>query len=211
MPYKTPNKTSEYIRELLPQDKQLQSLINYADTHNIPILLPESAVFLRQLILLKQPKNVLEIGMGIGYSGHVILLNSNAKLTTIEIDKTRIEIAKNFLKANALCDRISILEGDEGEIIPKLDGGFDFIFLDGAKTKYIKHLPYLKKLLIKDGILLADNVLFNGMVACEVELDKSKNSIIKSLRNFLEMICNDNDFITSVINVGDGMSLGILK
>jgi len=211
MPFKTPNKTSEYIRGLLPKDTELTPLINYADTHNIPILLPESAVFLKQLILLKQPKNVLEIGMGIGYSGHIILQNCDAKLITIEIDKARIAAAKVFFESNSLLDRVSILEGDEGEVVPKLEMEFDFIFLDGAKSKYIKHLPFLKKMLVKGGILLADNVLFNGMIAGENETDKSKSSIVKSLRSFLECICGDADFITSINNVGDGTSLSIKK
>jgi len=218
MPYKTPNKTSKYVRELLPIDEKLLPLIDFADAHNIPVLLPESAVFLKQLILLKQPKNALEIGMGIGYSGHIILQNSNANLTTVEIDKTRIETAKEFFKTNTLCDRTCILCGDEGEIVPKLSDGsvgadnrFDFIFLDGAKAKYTKHLPYLKKMLVEGGILLADNVLFNGMVSGENETGNTKRSIVKNLRNFLESVCSDNDFITSVINVGDGMSLSIKK
>ncbi|MCL2556339.1 MAG: O-methyltransferase [Firmicutes bacterium] len=211
MPFKTPNKTSEYIRELLPLDNQLKQLIDYADTHNVPILLPESAAFLKQLILLKQPKNVLEIGMGIGYSGHIFLKNSECNLATIEIDKQRIDMAKEFFEQAGLSNRVAILQGDEGEIVPKIDDKFDFIFLDGAKAKYIKHLPYLKKMLKKGGILLADNVLFNGMIADENEVDRSKKGIVNGLRNFLSEICKDTDFITSIINTGDGMSLSILK
>ena len=75
MPFKTPNKTSEYIRSILPceKDDALRAITDYADKHILPVLLPETAAFLRQAVTILKPNKILEIGTSIGYSGHIIL------------------------------------------------------------------------------------------------------------------------------------------
>ena len=77
MPFKTPGANSEYIRQILrPEtDELLKEMTAYADEKFIPVLLPESAVFLAQMISLSRPKKVLEIGTAIGYSSQIILRN----------------------------------------------------------------------------------------------------------------------------------------
>ncbi|MCL2375642.1 MAG: class I SAM-dependent methyltransferase, partial [Firmicutes bacterium] len=137
------------------------------------------------------------------------LQNCNAKLFSTELNHQRTVVAKEFFKQSGLIDRLTLHVGDEAQIIPLMTGQFDFIFLDGAKTKYITHLPYLKKLLVRGGVLLADNVLFGGMVAGETEVIKTKSTIVQSLRVFTDAICSDTDFYTSIIPVGDGMSISI--
>jgi len=206
---KNDTKTTQYIRSNLCPDAGLCALEKYAAENSVPVVLPESAAFLRQLIMLKQPQKVLEIGLGIGYSGHIILQSSNAHLFTTELEQRRIDVAKEFFTHSGLINRVTFYAGDEAVIIPEISGQFDFIFLDGAKNKYIKHLPYLKKLLIKGGVLLADNVLFGGMVAGETEVVKAKSTIVQGLRAFVDAICKDKNFYTSIIPVGDGMSVSI--
>ena len=79
MPFKTPGKTSEYIRELisLKGKNDFAEIAEYADLNYIPVLLPETVAFLKQIIALKQPKNILEIGTAIGYSGLIMLSGCN--------------------------------------------------------------------------------------------------------------------------------------
>lgn len=101
MPFKTPGKTSEYIRELLKLSGVLpweKRILEYADKNIIAVLLPETAAFLRQAVMLSKPARILEIGTAIGYSGILMLkaAPSNAKLYTIEYDERRIETAKSF-------------------------------------------------------------------------------------------------------------------
>lgn len=211
MAFKTPNKTSEYIRSLMKEetDEIYKQINEYADNNFIPVLLPETASFLAQLIRLAKPKKILEIGTAIGYSAQIMLRNSNAQLYTIEVEEKRIEIAKKFFAKAGLLDRVTVFCGDAGEIVPMLTGQYDFIFMDGPKTRYIEYLPYLDKLLKKDGILLCDNVLFNGMLSGDTEKAQKKNSIIVKIEEFLLSLYSKDNYITSIIPVGDGLSLSI--
>ena len=89
MPFKTPSKNSSFIRGLLKEEKNpvVAEMMRYADRNMIPVLLPESAVFLEQMIFLKQPAKILEVGTAIGYSAQLMLRNCAGHLTTIEIEE----------------------------------------------------------------------------------------------------------------------------
>lgn len=213
MAFKTPNLTSEYIRNLLPKEQNaiLLEMENYADANFVPILLPESVAFLRQLIILQKPKKILEIGMAIGYSGHVMLQSyGDSQLFCIEISEEFAEIAKNNFEKSNLSDRVTVFLGDAAEILPCIDGEFDFIFLDGPKAQYIEYFPYLKKHLAEHGMLLCDNVLFNGLISGEKQ-QKKPTSLVKKIDLFLNTLMSDNDLISSILPIGDGMSLSIKK
>ncbi len=213
MPFKTPGKTSEYLRDVLKKesDPRVAEMMRYADEHMIPILLPESAAFLEQLVTLKKPQKTLEIGMAVGYSSQLIMRNCDTHLYTVEINEQFIEKGKQFLNELGYAGRYTVFCGDAGEIVPLIDGQFDFIFMDGPKTRYLEYLPYLKKMIKSGGVLLCDNVLFNGMVSGESDIEHSKLSIINRLDEFLRALTNDDNFTTSILPVGDGMSLSIRK
>jgi len=214
MPYKTPGKTNEYIRELIalsPNGEKFMELTAYADEHRVPILLPETVAFLKQILRLYKPKKILEIGTAIGYSGLVMMDATEAELITLEIDENSAEKAKSEFEKWGYSNRAKIFVGDACEIIPLMQGEYDFIFVDGPKTRYIEFLPYLKKMLVNGGILFCDNVLFNGMVAGEQEVGKKKNSIVEKLDLFLKTLFADGDFSSSILPVGDGVSLSIKK
>ena len=200
---------AEYIRSHLKResDPQLRRMIEYAAENFIPILLPESAAFLRQLVMLIK----LEIGTAIGFSGQLILTSGGQKLYTVEINEELAETArKNFAEAG-LEKRATVFTGDAGEILPLMDGSFDMIFMDGPKTKYIEYLTQLLRMLKSGGALLCDNVLFSGMITGEAEYKKSKSTIVQGLDRFLEAVCSDDRLVTSILPVGDGMSLSLRR
>lgn len=211
MPFKTPDENSEYIRAHLPKesDELLREMTEYADEHFIPVLLPESAAFLKQIVALKKPEKCLEIGTAIGYSSQLILRNGGKRLYTIEINENMAELAKEFFFRAGLLERAVCFVGDASEIVPLMDGEFDFIFMDGPKTRYIEYLPHVKRLLKNEGILLCDNVLYNGMVTGKTDTPRKKSTIKNGLDEFLTALCTDEDFTTSILPVGDGMSLSI--
>ncbi len=213
MAFKTPNHVSEYIRShLAPEsDPLICEMLKFADENFVPVLLPESAAFLAQLAYLLKPQKTLEIGTAIGYSSQIILRNGGEKLYTVEINEDMAERAKAYFARAGLSSRVTLFNGDASEIIPLMEGSFDFIFMDGPKTKYIEYLPHLKRMLKKGGALLCDNVLWNGMVTGERDEQHSKATIIHGLERFITAITNDEELLTSILPVGDGMSLSIKK
>lgn len=214
MPFKTPGKSSEYIRSVLPAetDIDIRRVLTYAEQNTIPILLPETAAFLRQTVILAKPHKILEIGTAVGYSAHIMLKACpNAQVYTVEVNEKLADIAKEFFGRSGLLDRVTCFVGDAAEIVPLLSGLYDLIFLDGAKTRYIEYLPYLKRILKPGGVLFADNVLFNGMVDGSGEPKREKLSIVRKLDAFVRTVAEDPDFITAILPVGDGVLLTIKR
>ena len=101
--------------------KELEKIENFAKVNNVPILRPKSRQILVDLVKKYQPKNILEIGTAIGFSGSLMLLNSaNSKLTTIEILPAMVEIAKSNFENLELQKRVKILQGDASEVVKEL-------------------------------------------------------------------------------------------
>ena len=163
----------------------------------------------------QNPKNVLEIGTAIGYSGTLILNASNCKLTTIEKDEASFNLAKHHFEKFGLTNRVNQILGDaleELNNLVKLNKKFDFIFLDGPKGQYIKYLPILKQLLNNGGVLFADNVFFKRMIFIEGTIPHRKRTIVVNLRKFLETVKTDNNFYNvEILDVGDGVLIANYK
>ena len=165
---------------------KLEELRIYAKNNFIPILQEQTEQILIKTLIDVNPKNILEIGTAIGYSGTIIIQNSNAHLTTIELDEDRFNFAKNTFKTFNVSSNITQILGDANEIIVKLQEKFDFIFLDGPKGQYLKQLPILYNLLTDNGVLFADNIYYHGWVNNnEYPKHKHRTAILR-LRKFIE-------------------------
>ncbi len=178
----------------------------------VPIMRPQSLNILKSLVAVKQPKSVLEIGTAVGYSGlNMLKMCENANLTTIEKDKQSFEIAQsNFLKLGYQ-KQVNQILGDALEVLPTIKNKFDFIFLDGAKSQYVKSLPYLVDMLNKGGVLVADNVLFMGMVNGKVPVKKNKGTIVRNLKAFLQELSTTykTTLATQLIDIEDGLTISV--
>ncbi|MPN39157.1 putative O-methyltransferase [bioreactor metagenome] len=131
-------------------------------------------------------------------------------VTTIERYEKAADIAKkNFCEAG-ITDRITLLIGEAKEILPDLVlASYDMVFLDGAKGQYPLFLPMLLKLLKTGGLLVCDNVLYKGMTAEDSLKIRRKRTIVARLRKFLKMIVEDESMKTSILPIGDGVSISI--
>lgn len=108
--------------------------MRYADRNMIPVLLPESAVFLEQMIFLKQPAKILEVGTAIGYSAQLMLRNCAGHLTTIEIDENYARLARRNLDELGYLGRYTLFVGARRRNTAQfMDGEYDFIFMDGPE------------------------------------------------------------------------------
>jgi predicted O-methyltransferase YrrM len=200
----------QYIRGLIPASTGvLQELELYAKENAVPIIQKEVGKFLELMISIKKPAKVLELGTAIGYSSILMHLSShgNNTIVTIERNNDMVSIARNNIDKYGLKDKIEVIEGDCLEVLEKLQDKFDFIFMDAGKGHYNHFLPHCLRLLNKDGIIVADNVLFKGMVASNNLVKRRKITIVKRMKTYLEMISNNEEFITSVIPMGDGIAV----
>ncbi|MCY6356768.1 O-methyltransferase [Clostridium sp. ZS2-4] len=200
----------EYIRELIPEEEgSLKELEHYAEKNRVPIVQKEVANFLKLMVTMQKPKSILELGTAIGYSSILMCLSSGGtnKITTIERDPKIIKIAEENIKKYGFDDNINVLEGDCIEVLEKLEGKYDMIFMDAGKGHYNHFLPHCLRLLDKDGVIIADNVLFRGMVASDELLQRRKITIVKRMRNYLDLVSKDKNLITTVIPMGDGIAV----
>ena len=208
-------KTEDYIVKLNKispfEGVFLERIREEARADGIPVMLRETSQFLAMLIKAKAPKNFLEIGTAVGYSGSIMLKfgDSESKLTTLEIEEDSIARAKDNFKSQNYEHRVRIFSGDASEIIPVMSGKFDFIFLDGPKSKYYEYYPYLKKMLVSGGILVADNVLFRDLISGAIKPHHRVQTIVNNMREFLDNLVADEDFLTTIYNIGDGLSVSI--
>lgn len=198
--------TSDYLKNII-EDIDFLELRAYADKHNVPIMNIETKEFIKTILEINKPKNILEIGSAIGYSSLVFYKYAKAKITTIEIDEKTSDIAKNnFKKYNA---PINLINDDAIKALSNINQGFDFVFIDANKAHYIDYFKISAKLLNKNGIIIADNVLFRGMVLNDDLVDKRMITIVKRLRNYLAYVVDRDDFKSTIIPIGDGLTLSV--
>ena len=192
--------------------KELALARSQALSRGIPVADDETLQLLLLTLHMHKPLRILEIGTAVGLSGVAILQAlPKSRLTTIELEEERyLEAKENFAKFN-VADRVTPYLGDAGEILAMMDGAFDFVFLDGPKAQYEKYLFDLKRLMKKGAVLFSDDVLLYGWVSGEEPTPQKRHSIVDKIRSFLQTLTKDKDFITSVLNVGDGVALSVYQ
>lgn len=204
----------EYIRGLIKdRSGKLKEIEEFARENKVPIVQKETGKFLEVMVTMKKPLRILELGTAVGFSSILMYEASgtNPEIITIERDSKMIELAKKNINKFNLQDKIKILEGDCLEILEKLDEPFDLIFMDAGKGHYNHFLPHCLRLLKDDGVIIADNVLFRGMVASDELVKRRKITIVKRMRTYLEMVNDDDSLVTSVIPMGDGIAVTTRK
>lgn len=193
-------------------DPEIRELREEALSRGIPVADDETLNFLLLTLSIAQPRRILEIGTAVGLTSVAMLkCLPSARLTTIELEEERyLEAKQNFIKFG-VNDRVNAYMGDAGEIIAMMDGEFDFVFLDGPKAQYEKYLFDLKRLMRKGAVLFADDVLLYGWVSGEVPTPQKRHSIVDKLLSYLHTVTNDEEFTTSVLDVGDGVALSVYQ
>ena len=204
---------ADYICSLDPGNGEFLDRVEAeARREDVPIIRKETSAFLKMLVAAKRPERILEVGTAVGYSALLMcrVMPENCRVTTIEKFPPRIAAAKaNFREAGEE-ERISLLEGDAGEILKGLTGPYDFIFMDAAKGQYIHWLPEILRLLPEGGILLSDNVLQDGdVIQSRFAVERRDRTIHKRMRDYLFALTHDSRLQTSVVPVGDGAAVSV--
>lgn len=200
----------------------LDNLESEAIRDNVPIIRKSMQRFLKLMLELKKPKNILEVGTAVGFSAILMAQysQSDCHITTIEKYEKRIPLAKeNFLKSG-FNDKITLIEGDAKDILnellenengdDKFAGKYDMIFMDAAKGQYINFLPDAVKLLKKGGVLITDNVLQDDtVIQSKFTVVRRDRTIHKRMREYLQALMKSDELTTDILQVGDGISVSV--
>ena len=190
----------------------LAGLERRAAADGIPIVRKQTQSLLRMLLALKKPERILEIGTAVGFSALFMseYAPAGCRITTIEKYEKRIPAARENFRQAGRDDRIVLVEGDAGEILPELTGGYDFIFMDGAKGQYIHFLPDVLRLLNAGGILVSDNVLQGGdILESRFAVTRRDRTIHARMRAYLYELKHNRELETVIPTAGDGTAVSV--
>ncbi len=192
----------------------LNEIEKYAKATDVPIIRKEMQSLLRTLLTLCRPQRILEVGTAIGFSA--LLMSEYAPqechITTIEKYEKRIPLAKENFKKAGKEDAITLLEGDAVDILKNLKEPFDFIFMDAAKGQYLYFLPDILRLLKPGGLLVSDNVLQDGdIIESRFAVTRRNRTIHSRMRDYLYELKHHPQLETSILPVGDGVTLSVKK
>lgn len=189
------------VRVLVDDIKQ------YAKDNHVPIMQDGGIEFIIEYIKNNNVKSVLEIGSAIGYSAIMFAtVDENILVTTIERDDNMYEKAIKNIQDCHLSQRISVIHGDalDTEIV----GKYDLVFIDAAKSQYIKFFEKYKSNLNPDGAIISDNLSFHGLVEDDTKItSRNTKQLVKKIRKYIEFLKSNSEFETSFYNVGDGVSV----
>lgn len=212
----TDERTATYIESLSGGNTDfLDEIEKEALKNGVPVIRPATQSMLKYLLASNKPKSILEIGAAVGFSALLMATygSQDVKITTIENYEKRIVVAKENIAKSEYSDNIELICGDAMEVLNELKdkkNRYDMIFVDAAKGQYINYLPLVKEMLNKGGLLVSDNVLFDGdIVQSRFAVRRRDRTIHSRMREFLRTLSEDKDMVTTILPIGDGMTLSI--
>jgi predicted O-methyltransferase YrrM len=201
-----------YLERLRPErDPLLAEMEGLARLERIPIVEWETGRLLATLVRALRPRLVLEVGTAIGYSTlHMAReLGPDGRIVTLERDPERIRQALDFWTRGGVTDRIELVAGDALESLGRLDGPFDLVFLDAAKTEIDAYLERLDGRLSPHALLVVDNLLMSGEAALPEGLDTAwGEDSLRAARRTTRALMESREWLFSLLPVGDGVGLG---
>lgn len=186
----------------------LTEVRKFGRDNKIPILLDDTLEYISNILNDVKPFRVLEVGTAIGYSALCFskYLSDGGRIDTIEIESLRVEQALENIEKVGAMDKIRVLEGDALEILPYLTEEYDVVFIDAAKGKYIEFFNHALRLCKKGGYIIADNVLYKGMVQSDYNKHKQRTAVNK-LRAFIDLVLENKSLESRLVDIGDGITV----
>ena len=174
----------------------LREIEKMAKRKFLPIVDREKGQFLAEAVRKAKPKRVLEVGTLIGYSAILMgkELNEDAYIITIEIHADEAETAEENIRKAEIPAKVEVIIGDALQVIPKLEGHFDFAFIDAAKNEYFDYLRLTEDKLHKGAVIVADNA---GIFA-------------KQMKNYLDYVRTSGKYRSKYVQVDvDGIEISV--
>lgn len=173
----------------------------------IPVVDDDVARLLKLIIKITKPRNILEIGTSIGYSTvsmAEMVKEYGGRITTVEYDeRVAAQARENFVSAG-VGDFIELKIGDAEQIIPQMEDKFNLIFQDVDKRLYPLLLDDCIRLLKKGGLLIAEDTLFPVL-----DLEEKWHHLVEPIEQFNKMIIGSQELDSTILPVGDGVTVAI--
>ena len=211
----TNQRITDYINSMSPDNSALlEDIRREAEENHVPVIRRETESLIKTLTVLKKPGSILEIGTAVGYSALIMseAMPEGCTITTIEQNDRRWEKAKeNFRKADKE-SIIRLIKGDALFEIEKLECGFDMVFIDAAKGQYQEFWNRALKLCKPGALIITDNVLQEGtIVESRYLIEQRDRTVHTRMRDFLYNITHSEDVSTTILPVGDGVAVSVLR
>lgn len=198
---------AQYLEGLEPaRDPLLVEMEAFAKERGHPISDPEVASFLAVTARAADPKTILEVGTNIGY-GAIVLARAapSARVLTIENDASTAAIARTFVERAGLASRVTVHENDALAELATLGGEVDLVYIDCVKEHYPAYLDLVLPKLSARGVIVADNVLWKGLVAA-TDVPSHEIGRVQALRTFNHAIVSDTRLRGVILPLGDGVA-----
>lgn len=197
-----------YLERLLPpRDALLREMEADAAEHDVPISDPEVGRLLSLLATSTRARRILELGTAIGYGALALARGApEARVITIDRDRTMLERARGYLERGGVADRVDLLLGDAREILPTLDGPFELVYVDFAKTEYRRALDLVLPRVTLGGLLVFDNLLWKGLIGEAPEEDDEDTRAIRAFNPYLMI---HPQLSAQILPLGDGVGLAV--
>jgi len=210
-----PDPVERYLSALNKQpDEVLRDIAAEGAKQDLPLVDAEVGAMLRVLALAVRAERVLEVGTCIGYSGIWLAraLPAAGMLLTMEMSEDRARTAReNFARAG-VADRVNVMIGDAGRLVAKVQGPFDLIFQDGDKKLYSPMLDRLVSLLRPGGLLVTDNVLWDGkVVPGYIDPPPPPSEDTRAIAEYNERLNAHADLLTATVPLRDGVAIAVKK
>jgi predicted O-methyltransferase YrrM len=195
-------------------DPVLDEIARGNAARGLPLVDAEVGALLRVLATSITASRILEIGTAIGYSGIWLAraLPAGGMLVTMELDEERAREARDNFARAGVSDRVSVVVGDARLKIAKVSGPFDLIFQDGDKKLYSPLLDRLVALLRPGGLLITDNVLWDGEVVPGFQTAPRQNPAdTQAIVEYNQRVAAHPQLLTSIVPLRDGVSISVKR
>lgn len=197
------------------REDTLYNIKKEALENHVPIIEDEPLELIKLILKMKKPNKILEVGTAVGYSAinfSEFLTGENSKVKTIEIKEAMYNKATQNISAMNLQDKIEVVFADATEYMKSIptDEKYDIIFIDAAKGQYLVYLEEAIRLSKKGSIIIADNMLYRGRTLSDYNEHKHRTATNR-LREYLKIMKEDERLDSTLIKIGDGLAISIVK
>ncbi len=198
---------NNYLYRVTPQrDSILLEMESLAKKQNFPIIGPLVGRFLFQIAKVTKAKKIFELGSGYGYSAYwfALAMNKKGKIICTDGDEKNKILAESFFKRAKMSNKLAFKVGNALEILVDTKGQFDIILNDVDKHQYPEVFDLAIPRLKKGGILITDNLLWDGQV-----LNPNPDASTVGILKFTHKIYHTQGIFSTIIPIRDGISVSV--